>query len=103
VVPGTPRDHRSDHPASAALVVEVSDPSLPTDRGLKASLYASAGISEYWILNLVENSLEVYRDPQPATEQPFGHEYVSITRHSSGESVTALEASQPVTVADLLP
>ena len=32
---------------------------------MKKPLYAEAGIIEFWIVNLVDECLEVYRDPQP--------------------------------------
>lgn len=54
------------HPTTAALVVEVSDSTLAVDRGPKQRLYAAAGIPEYWIVNLPDRQLEVYRRPEPA-------------------------------------
>ena len=45
------------------LLIEVADSSLSTDQGDKLKLYASGGISEYWIINLVDNQLEVYQEP----------------------------------------
>jgi len=63
VVTGSLRDYLELHPTTALLVVEVSEASLKTDRAVKGSLYASAGIPEYWILNLRERTLEVYREP----------------------------------------
>jgi Uma2 family endonuclease len=48
------------------LVVEVSDTTLENDRTLKCEIYAEAGIPEYWIVNLVENCLEIHRDPLPS-------------------------------------
>jgi Uma2 family endonuclease len=63
VVPGSPDDHRKAHPTSAVLVLEVSDTSELHDRNRKVPLYARAGIPECWILNLVRDHLEVYRDP----------------------------------------
>ncbi|MDA1054017.1 MAG: Uma2 family endonuclease [Planctomycetota bacterium] len=62
VVPGAPRDY-PEHPASALLVVEVSDTTLAFDRGKKRRLYAAAGVADYWVLNLIDEQLEVYRDP----------------------------------------
>ena len=53
-------------PADIILVVEVADSTLNFDRNVKAPLYAAAGISEYWIVNLVDNRLETYRQPQGA-------------------------------------
>lgn len=46
------------------LVVEVADSSLAYDLGDKAKLYAEAGIPEYWVLNLVDRVLVVFRDPR---------------------------------------
>jgi len=58
-------NYRTRHPlpSDILLVGEVSDSTLAYDRGKKLRLYAKAGISEYWIVNLVNNVLEVYRDP----------------------------------------
>ena len=47
------------------LVVEVADSSLGTDRTVKARLYARADIREMWLANLVDQRIEVYRDPSP--------------------------------------
>ena len=63
VVPGAAADYIQSHPVTAELVVEVADSSLLHDRG-KARLYASSGIAEYWLLNLVDRCLEIYRAPQ---------------------------------------
>ena len=61
-VPGRIEDYRDAHPNTAALVVEVADSSLNYDRDSKTILYAAHGIPEYWILNLVDNRLEVYKE-----------------------------------------
>src|SRR6266478_1516710 len=63
VVPGDPRDYREGHPSRPVLVVEVAESTLSFDRRDKGSLYARAGLPEYWIVNLVERVLEVYRIP----------------------------------------
>ena len=47
------------------LIIEVADTSLDYDREVKRSLYAEAGIPEYWIVNLAENCVEVHRQPRP--------------------------------------
>jgi len=57
VVYGSPRDYRRAAPTEAVLVVEVSQTSLAFDRRRKASIYARAGIPDYWIVNLVERVL----------------------------------------------
>jgi Uma2 family endonuclease len=63
VIPGELQDSPDVHPSTAVLVVEVADSSLLRDRN-KASLYARAEIPEYWIENLVDWCLEVYREPK---------------------------------------
>jgi Uma2 family endonuclease len=51
-------------PADIILIIEVSDTTLKFDREVKAPLYATAGINEYWIVNLIDNRLEVHRQPE---------------------------------------
>src|SRR5262249_16857745 len=63
VVPGRPADYRASHPRRPVLAIEVAESSLAFDRAQKGSLYARARIEDYWIVNLVERVLEVYREP----------------------------------------
>lgn len=72
VVRGKTSDYRDGHPGPAdlALVVEVSDSTLDRDRSMKKRVYARAGIPAYWILNVVENLVEVYADPSGPSEAP---------------------------------
>lgn len=104
VVRGSARDYAQAHPSTALLVIEVSDSTLVFDRGEKASLYAASGIPEYWIVNLLNHRLEVYRDPIPMTGQSYGYGYRSCTHYFAADTVTPLAASQEaVKVADILP
>src|SRR5262249_7199715 len=59
VVAGSKATH-TEHPTTALLVVEVSDSTLTIDRGRKASLYARAGIADYWVVNLFDQQVEVH-------------------------------------------
>jgi Uma2 family endonuclease len=43
--------------------VEISDTTLGTDQGEKLPAYGRAGIAEVWIVNLVDLTVEVYREP----------------------------------------
>src|SRR3989449_6768950 len=52
VVPGSPEDYSPAHPSRPVLTVEVSESSLAVDRQRKGSLYARAGLADYWVLNL---------------------------------------------------
>src|SRR6478735_2140887 len=56
-------DYDSAHPNEAHLIIEVADSSLRYDRGEKAQLYATCGVPEYWVVNLVERVVEVHREP----------------------------------------
>ena len=61
-VPGNYRD-RHPAPRDVLLLIEVADSSLDYDRGDKLAAYGKAGIEEYWLVNLPEQCLEVYREP----------------------------------------
>ena len=50
-------------PQDVILIIEVADSSLTYDRVAKLALYAAASISEYWIVDLVRNRIEVHRNP----------------------------------------
>jgi Uma2 family endonuclease len=104
VIRGSRRQYSRHHPARPALVVEVAESSLALDRGQKASLYARGGIADYWILNLVDRVLEVYRRPAVDAAGAFGWRYTSMEIVRPGASVAPLESpSARIAVADLLP
>jgi Uma2 family endonuclease len=103
VVPGGPRDY-TDHPTTALLVVEVSDTTLHFDRRVKSPLYARAGIADYWILNLVQRQLEVFRDPRPDPAQPGRVDYHKLSTLTPADAVATLAVpNATIPVADLLP
>jgi len=104
VVEGNWQEHRQRHPQTAVLVVEISDTTLDTDQTIKASVYARAGIPEYWIENLPERVLEVHRDPGPMADRPLGFGYRNVQIFTAQQSVAPLAAPQsPIAVADFLP
>ncbi|MBC7542155.1 MAG: Uma2 family endonuclease [Candidatus Sericytochromatia bacterium] len=100
VVPGEPDDY-PEHPISANLVVEIADSSLRLDRQRKGPLYARAGIADYWIVNLVDRVVEVYREPVEGAE---GWHYRLIRAYTPGESVAPLtKPDHAVAISDMLP
>lgn len=103
VVQGSVRDYTHQHPTTAALVVEVADTSLLYDRTEKARLYANAGIAEYWLVNVREKHVEVYRQPQPTAAQ-LEAQYTDVTVLKSTDVITpqAVPAAS-IPIADLLP
>ncbi len=58
-------DARTPTASDVLLVIEVADSSLDYDRRVKSALYARNGIVEYWLANLVEHHVIVFRDPTP--------------------------------------
>jgi Uma2 family endonuclease len=104
VVAGTERDYNY-HPSTAKLVIEVAETSLRQDRGVKAELYASAKIADYWILNLRDRQLEVYRSPKKDRTQRFGYRYMDVRILKKTEFIVPLAAkgSAGIKVADMLP
>ena len=100
IAPGTPLDYLMQHPRADELLlaVEVSDSTLTKDRGLKLVSYAQAGVSEYWIINLVDRQLEVYRQPLLVGT------YADFRVYSLGELVAPLSMpAQAIAVSNLLP
>jgi Uma2 family endonuclease len=103
VIPGT-LVGSPGHPTTAALVVEVSDSTLDTDMTEKAELYATAGIADYWILDVTNRELHVFRNPQSLHAGLGATAY--RTHHTLGpaDTVSPLAASHAtITVGDLLP
>jgi len=104
LVRGSRADYRHAHPARPALAIEVAQSSLGFDRQQKGSLYARAGVQDYWIVNLVDGVLEVYRDAAPDASAPYGWRYQSIQTLSPPALVTPLVLpSSSIPVAALLP
>ncbi|MCS6923025.1 MAG: Uma2 family endonuclease [Fimbriimonadales bacterium] len=96
IVPGRPRDYLNQHPTTALLVIEIASTSLLRDRALKIPLYARAGIPEYWIINLAERCLEVYREPA-------ADGYRAFRRYTPDETIAPLfESEWSIPVAELL-
>ncbi|MBI3826882.1 MAG: Uma2 family endonuclease [Candidatus Rokubacteria bacterium] len=104
VVPGRHADYLAAHPDRPALAIEIAETSLHFDREHKGSLYARARIVDYWIVNLVDDVLEVYREPVTDPLAPYGWRYRSMTRlvPPADLALLALPAAH-VAVADLLP
>jgi Uma2 family endonuclease len=104
VVSGVALDYLDGHPEVAALILEVADTTLSFARRWKGSLYARAGIADYWIVNLVDRRLEVYRAPVADSSAPYGWRYATVERLRTGEAVVSLAAPDAnVAVAELLP
>lgn len=104
IIAGAIRDYTQEHPTTAALIVEVAETSLAYDRDTKSSLYAKVGIADYWIVNLVDLQLEVYRTPRSDEDALYGFGYADKAVLRVGDVVQPLAQPQSeIAVADLLP
>jgi Uma2 family endonuclease len=54
-------------PSDILLIIEVADSSLEYDRDVKASVYASAGVPEYWIADVNEHRVHCFSEPASGT------------------------------------
>ncbi len=70
-------------PKDVLLLIEVADSSLLLDRDRKVPLYAKAGISEMWLIDLVSHEVVVHR-------QPRAGKYTKVTRHRPGDKIASL-------------
>ena len=76
-------DYWREHPTTAYLIVEISRSSLRRDQGPKTILYGLAEVAEYWIVNHVDDVVEVYRDRHAG-------QWRAVSRHHRGETITML-------------
>lgn len=90
-------DYSKGHPGpeDILLVIEIADTSVERDRGTKLAAYAHAGIQDHWIVNLVENQVEIYRQPQ-------GLEYAERRIIKGAETVSPLAVPTVSVTADQL-
>lgn len=87
----------TEHPSSAYLVVEIARSSVVRDQGVKALLYGLSEVEEYWIVNHVDEVVEVYRDRHEG-------EWRTKTVHGRGERVAMLRFPDvEIAVSDILP
>lgn len=105
LVRGCPRDFLDHHPrpTEIGLVVEVAVASLLRDRSLKKRIYARAGITEYWIVNLKDRQIEVYSSPNGSADEP---DYLQQQTVTSEQLVTLQldgHSIGQIAVSDLLP
>ncbi len=104
VVPGGHRDYLEEHPSHAALLIEIAESSLAFDRRHKGSLYARARVPDYWIVNLADRTLEVYRRPAPDPSAEFGWRYLDVEIVGASGTISPLARLEAtIVVADLLP
>jgi Uma2 family endonuclease len=92
VVKGSSRDFTKMHPRTALLVVEIAESTLAYDIREKANIYAAGGIADYWVVDLVNRQLHIFRDPTVDAAQAFG------TFYRSRQSLAAAASASPLAV-----
>ncbi len=104
VVPGGVRDFAAAHPTMATLVVEVSDTTLDPDLTIKAEIYATAGVLDYWVIDVENRQLHVFRDPVPLPEGLGATAYRSHVTLAATDSVSPLaQPNHSIRVTEMLP
>ena len=90
-------EYWTEHPMKAYLIVEIARSSLRKDQGPKAVLYGLAEVHEYWIVNHVDECIEVYRDRHAGT-------WRSKAVYLRGETVAMLAFPDvTIPVSEILP
>jgi len=83
-------------PSDVLLLIEVSDSTVEHDRETKKTLYAEAGIAEFWLINLKNKTIEVYTQPKNSS-------YYSARILESGETIeSAAIENLTLTVEEIL-
>lgn len=104
VVPGSFRDYATTTPTTATLIVEIAHTTLAMDTTTKAELYATAGVPEYWVLDVENRQLLVFRDPQPLPKGLGATAYRTHSTYAPADRVSTLFApTSTILVGDLLP
>jgi Uma2 family endonuclease len=104
IVPGSIRDYATDAPTQALLVVEVAATSIFEDTTTKAELYATAGVPDYWVIDLEHRQLIVFRDPHPLPTGLGATAYRTHLTFGPADRISPLAAPQAsVQVAEMLP
>jgi Uma2 family endonuclease len=105
VARGSPRSYLLRHPSATdlAVVIEVADSSLLRDQRDKTRIYARGAIPFYWIVNLVDQRIEVYSQPSSSSPIPA---YGAFQSFQPGDNVPIIldgSTVSSVPVVDLLP
>ncbi|CBN55082.1 MULTISPECIES: Uma2 family endonuclease [Kamptonema] len=56
-------EDRHPTPSEIYLIIEIADTTLRKDCGIKATIYAQSGITDYWVLDVNDRQLHVFREP----------------------------------------
>jgi Uma2 family endonuclease len=94
-----PLDYADHHrtPSEVYLIIEVADSSFKYDRETKAKAYAKSGIADYWVLDVIDRKLHVFREP---TQEGYHSEVILC----EDASVSPLQfPEEAIALQDILP
>jgi Uma2 family endonuclease len=85
IIRGAVRDCQAAHPSppNVALVVEIADSTLTRDREWKRRIYREAAIPVYWIVNLIDRTIELY-------SAPASGDYQTLAIYKAGDNIPVL-------------
>jgi Uma2 family endonuclease len=97
VVRSRPDNYTQSHatPSDTVLVIEVADSTADVDLGKKKEIYAQAGIPEYWVFDLTENTLECFTAPE-------GGAYQNHRRLTAADAATSATLGITLPLAEIL-
>ncbi len=103
VIRGAKQDYRQRHPAPSevALVVEIADSSLAKDRGM-ITTYARNRIPAYWIVDINNESVEVYTNPQGSGNSATYADALLVHADESIPYVVRGQVCESIPVRDIL-
>jgi Uma2 family endonuclease len=102
VVPGTPADYADSHPMTAVLAVEVAVTTLAYDHDVKGPLYARAGIPDFWLLDVPQRRVTVFRHPRLDSSSVTGWIYGESGLYLPGDRIAPLAIPESsIAVSDL--
>jgi Uma2 family endonuclease len=99
VVKIDPLDYADHHPTPSEgyLIIEVADSSLKLDCETKGKAYSKAGITDYWVLDVIGRQLHVFREP---TEDGYQSEVIL----AEDETISALQFPDlQIAISEMLP
>jgi hypothetical protein len=105
IVRGDPRERMRRHPGphDVGLVVEVADTSLEFDRTDKSRAYARARIPCYWIVNLIDQQIEVLSEPTGPRRKPVFQQQAIAQRDDRVQLILDGKSIAPASVAEFFP
>lgn len=104
IVQGNMESFADNQPQSALLVIEAADSTLEKDRTTKLEIYAQSGVIDYWIININDRVVEVYREPAAISGTPSGYGYRSVRHYTETEEIAPLFSPESfIKVSAVLP